>query len=261
MRLHRALAACVSAALIVTACGGDDEPGAAPDEPADEPADASADEPADALADEPADAPADAPADEPAGDGPVSTLSPEIPEEYLAGIAPVDVTGEWLPPYPDRRIPDGGVDDAVGKTPPQLVGLDRSGDPITIDPATAGPAMLVFLAHWCSHCNNEVPRINELRDDGAFPDELNIIGILTGSNPQAPNWPPTDWIVDMDWTYPTFVDGIDLEIESFVAYEAYGVGGFPFVVLLDEDGTVAYRWSGESGPGEITDAISTHLGL
>ncbi len=248
MRTHRLLAVCVSAALLVTACGGSDEP-VAEAQPGDEPAS------------EPADEPASEPADGAVVDGPVSTLSPEIPEEYLVGIAPVDVTGEWLPQYPDVGIPEGGFDAAVGETPPVLVGLDKDGNPIQIDPATSGPTMLMFLAHWCSHCNNEVPRINEMRDAGAFPDDLNIIAVLTGSSPQAPMWPPTEWIDDMGWTYPTFVDGIDLELESFIAYDAYGVGGFPFGVLLAEDGTVAYRWSGERQPDELSAAISTHLGL
>ena len=59
-----ALALAVTAALLVSACGGDDddadEPADAPtEEPTEEPADAPADEPADAPADEPAAAPAD----------------------------------------------------------------------------------------------------------------------------------------------------------------------------------------------------------
>lgn len=244
MRLHRAFAVCVAAALTVTACG-DDEPVLDPSASAQEPADDGSDQAPDVTV-----------------EGPVSTLSSEIPEEYLVGIGPVDVTGDHLAVYPEQGVPPGGLDPAVGMMAPTLVGLDIDGDPIRIDPATDGPTMLVFLAHWCSHCNNEVPRLNELRDAGRFPEDLNIVGVLTGSSPQAPNWPPTEWIDEtMGWTYPTLLDGIDLETESFIAYDAYGVGGFPFTVLVGEDGAVATRWSGEREPDEVIDAISASLGL
>ena len=32
--------------------------------------------------------------------------------------------------------------------------------------------MVVFLAHWCPHCNAEIPVLNEWRDSGEIPDGL-----------------------------------------------------------------------------------------
>jgi thiol-disulfide isomerase/thioredoxin len=190
-----------------------------------------------------------------AGEGPVSTLSPEVPEEYLDGIGPVDVIGDPLPA--GTNSPD---DPAIGLPAPTLVGYDLDGDPIRIDPSADGPMMLVFLAHWCSHCNAEVPRLNQLRDEGRFPDGLEIVAVATGSRPDAPNWPPTDWLEDtMDWTYPTMLDGIDMDAGSYIAYDAYGVEGFPTIVLIDEDGNVATRWSGEREPDEVVALIDEYL--
>jgi cytochrome c biogenesis protein CcmG/thiol:disulfide interchange protein DsbE len=265
----RTVAAALSVVLTLAACGGDDAADAPADSVADDTADIPADEPADDTdepapesTDEPADdtdEPAPESTDEPAGDtdGPVSTLSPEIPEEYAEGIAPVDVIGDPLP----RGI-DAADDPAIGMPAPTLVGFDLDGEPIVIDPSTDGPMMLVFLAHWCSHCNAEVPRLNQLRDDGRFPDGLSIYAVATGSRPDQPNWPPTDWLQDtMDWTYPALLDGVDLEAGSYIAYDAYGVEGFPSIVLVDEDGDVAFRWSGEREPDNVIALLDEHLGL
>ena len=56
-------------------------------------------------------------------------------------------------------------------------------------------------------------------------------------------------------------DGVDLEQEQFIAADAFGVGGFPFTVLIDADGVVVDRWSGEREPEEILGAISAGLGI
>ncbi len=121
--------------------------------------------------------------------------------------------------------------------------------------------MVVFLAHWCPHCNAEVPRLNELRDEGRFPEGLNIVAVSTGVNPGRPNFPPSQWFDDMDWTYPVIVDGVDMERETFIAADAYGVDGFPFIMLLDGDGKVVARWSGEREPDEVIELINENLGL
>ena len=49
-------------------------------------------------------------------------------------------------------------------------GYDYDGNETTIDPATDGPTMVVLLAHWCPHCNAEIPVLNEWRDSGEIPD-------------------------------------------------------------------------------------------
>ena len=217
----------VVTSLTLAACGGDDEPVADPEPVNDEPAAG------------------------PVIDGPVSTLSPEIPSAYDGGIGPVDVTGEPLPPLEDE-----GNDAAVGMAAPTLLGLGVDGNPLLIDPAANGPAMLVFVAHWCPHCNDEIPKLNELRDDGEFPPGLDIVAISTAVAPDRPNWPPDEWLDStMGWTYPAMLDAIDLERQTFIAADAYGVNSFPFVVLVDGDGAVVTRWSGEREPSEILSKI------
>jgi cytochrome c biogenesis protein CcmG, thiol:disulfide interchange protein DsbE len=233
-RLRRPIALLAVAAVTLVACGGGDDPVAAPEEPGTE-------EPVDTR---------------PPVDGPVSTLSPDVPDSFEGGVGPVDVVGDPLPPL----VSD--VDDpSLGQQVPVLVGLDLDDRPIRIDPATDGPTMLVFVAHWCPHCNDEIPKLNRMRAYDQFPDALDVVAVSTAVGPDRPNWPPVEWLrEDMKWKYPAMLDGIDMERESFIAAEAYGVTGFPFTVLVNGDGTVADRWSGEREPEEILARIDA-LGL
>ncbi len=113
----------------------------------------------------------------------------------------------------------------------------------------------MFLAHLCPHCNSEIPRLNQLRDEGRIPEAVNLIAISSAIDPAAPNFPPDVWIADMDWTYPVLADGIDLERGLFIGSDAFGTSGFPFTVLIDGDGNVAARWAGERDPEEIVTLL------
>lgn len=223
----------------LAACGGDDDaPPAAADVPS-------------------TDAPSSSTAPSAASDGPMSTVPPDIPEAFVGSIGPVDVLGEPLVELP--RDP-AAADPAAGTPVPVLVGLGFDGDPIRIDPASGGPTAVVFVAHWCPHCNAEIPVINELRDDGLIPAGLDVVAVSTAVDPGRPNFPPADWLADRGWTFPAMADGVDVQRQTFVAAEAYGVSGFPFVTLVDGEGNVAARWSGERTTDEWVAAIDS-LGL
>lgn len=249
------LIAVVVAALALVACGGDDS--------ADEPADTATTDTATTVPVATDTATTDRATTDPAttetGDGPVSTVPAGVPEEYLEAVGPMDVEGADLPVL---ETDDIDADPAVGTPAPTVVGVDFDGNPVRIDPAQDGPTMVVFLAHWCPHCNAEVPVLNELRDEGRFPEGLNIVAVSTSPDPGRPNFPPAEWFVDMDWSYPVIADGVDLEVNPpWLAAEAYGVSGFPFVVLVDDAGDVAARWSGEQDPDVTIDTIEEQLGL
>jgi cytochrome c biogenesis protein CcmG/thiol:disulfide interchange protein DsbE len=187
--------------------------------------------------------------------GPVSTVPADLPEQLVGQIGALDVAGEALPMFGG----DTATDPAIGSAAPTMVGTDFAGNPVRVDAATDGPTMLVFLAHWCPHCNAEVPVLNGLRDAGRFPDDLNVIAVSTAVRPDRPNFPPSEWIDDVDWTYPVIADGVDMAAGTFLGPAAYGLDGFPFTVLIDADGNVAARWSGESTADEISANIATYL--
>lgn len=234
-RSRRIVAIGLTAAVALTACGGDDDAGSSTTVPI-----PSVTEPSDTSN----------------SGGVVPTIAPDLPDDFREGVGPVAVLGEPLPPFPDE-----GADPAIGMTAPILVGETFDGDPVRIDASVDGPTWMVFLAHWCSHCNAEIPVINELRDDGRIPDGVNVVGVSTAFNPGQPNWPPGEWLDDKDWTFTAIPDGIDTVRETYIAAADFGIGGFPFSILIDGDGTVTARWSGETPIDELESRLTDNLSL
>ena len=82
--------------------------------------------------------------------------------------------------------------------PDRSPGKDYDGNPVTITPGEDGPLMLVFLAHWCPHCNAEIPVLQEWEASGAIPEDLSIVGVSTAVVRDRPNYPPGR-VADRRW--------------------------------------------------------------
>jgi cytochrome c biogenesis protein CcmG, thiol:disulfide interchange protein DsbE len=162
------------------------------------------------------------------------------------GLFPgVTITGDSLPPF-TQEVAQSGDDPAVGTKVPVLSGFDYEGNATTIDPAHDGPTMAVFLAHWCPHCNREVPLLVDWERSGDVPDGLNVVGVSTDVRSDAPNYPPDQWLRDEEWPWPVLADD-----ENSAALASYGGTSFPTLVFVDGDGTVVRRISGEYPIEEI----------
>lgn len=178
-----------------------------------------------------------------------------LPPELIGEAGDVEIEGSWLPRF------DPEVDDpAIGTRPPTLFGTDAGGTGYTISPDIDGPVMLVFLAHWCPVCDDEVPHIAELERDGRLPDDLNVFGVLTGLDAGRPNFPASTWVVDRGWPFPAIADGItfDTDPPQWAASGSFGLSAYPYVVLVD-DGVVVDRWSGGLGVDGLASRISSAL--
>jgi cytochrome c biogenesis protein CcmG/thiol:disulfide interchange protein DsbE len=168
---------------------------------------------------------------------------------------PVTVTGESLPPFSSAS-----GDLAVGLPAPLLEGLNFQGDAVTVDPATAGePYMLVFLAHWCPHCNAEVPRLLDWKNSGAVPSDLNVLGVATASAEGAANYPPASWLSNKGWSWPVLVDELGTPGEAGKAAIAYGASGWPYFVIVGGDGLVKARYSGEIEVDALQELVDAAL--
>lgn len=154
--------------------------------------------------------------------------------------ADVTITGD---PLPDMTTnPEG----AVGMAAPELEGTDLSGEPISIT-NDGRPKVIGFFAHWCPHCQNEVPVIVDWQEAGNQPDDVDFYGVSTNVTPARENYPPSAWFDEEDWTTPTMKDD-----GASSAYVSYGAGGFPYWVVVDAEGNVVTRTSGELGQEQIT---------
>jgi thiol-disulfide isomerase/thioredoxin len=168
---------------------------------------------------------------------------------------PVTVTGEALLPYDSAET----VDPAVGLPAPLLSGLDFEGDAVTVDPSVSGPYMVVFLAHWCPHCNAEVPRLLDWKGSGAVPAELNVLGVATAVSASAPNYPPHEWFSNKGWSWPVLVDEKQGDGEAGKAAISYGATGWPYFVIVGADGLVKARVSGEIEVSELQVIVDDAL--
>ncbi|MEQ1700398.1 MAG: FKBP-type peptidyl-prolyl cis-trans isomerase [Ilumatobacteraceae bacterium] len=175
--------------------------------------------------------------------GAETTIS--VPVGDLADSQPVTIQGDPLSAFTDTAS-----DDAVGVLAPTITGASFDGTPITIDGRQTGPVMVVFLAHWCPHCNAEIPRLLEWKASGAMPDGLQVIGVSTAVSQVSPNYPPAEWLADKGWSWPVMADESDGDGAAGLAAQAFGATGWPYFVILGSDNQVLARSSGEM---EISD--------
>lgn len=155
-------------------------------------------------------------------------------EAGIQETGPLDIAGDSLPVF-DSSAGDEGV----GLVAPVLSGETFEGDPIEI--GTPGrPTVVVFLAHWCPHCQAEVPRVKAFIDEGRVPEGIDIVSVATGTSKTQANYPPSAWLEREGWQPEVMVDTAD-----GVAADAYGLSAFPYFVFLNADGTVNARASGE----------------
>jgi cytochrome c biogenesis protein CcmG, thiol:disulfide interchange protein DsbE len=147
----------------------------------------------------------------------------------------VTVTGSVLP-----NLTDDGADKALNAKAPALTGFAFDGQPVSIDPADGKAKVIMFVAHWCPHCQREVPLIAQWQKEGKLPTDLAYYTVSTAVQTKGPNFPPSAWLAADKWPFPVLVDDKDS-----TAVKSYGFGGFPFFAVLRADGTIAARASGE----------------
>jgi len=172
-------------------------------------------------------------------------VASEEDEDDRPAWGPVEAQGTALPTLGD------GPDGAVGQPAPRLVGMSPDGDAVTVGD---GPALIAFVAHWCPHCQVEVPILVDMFEDGAFED-VRLVAVATDSQRGAKNFPPARWLDGEDWPGDVVLDD-----EQQTAARAYGISGYPFLVAVDADGTVVARTSGEVPREAVEQMLATARG-
>lgn len=159
-------------------------------------------------------------------------------------VRPVTVAGAALAAHSDVS-----PDPAVGVVAPTVSGATFEGQPTQIG-GTGRPALVLFVAHWCPHCQREVPVLApEL--DRITPAGVDFLAVSTGVRPGSDNYPPSKWMEREDWPRPVLADD-----KAGSAAQAYGLSGFPYYVALDAEGKVAARASGEKSVAEVQELLA-----
>ncbi len=169
--------------------------------------------------------------------------TPGTSSEYSA----VTVTGDALPPH-NADV----ADPAVGAVAPVLTGKGFAGNIVTTIPGT--PTLLVFLAHWCPFCQEEVPLLVEWEESGDMPLGVDVIAVATATDSAKPNYPPSAWLARENFPvlWPVMADD-----QERTAGQAFGLSAYPFFVLLDAEGKVVKRMSGVVPKDELTALVQT----
>lgn len=182
------------------------------------------------------DAPADAPA---ATVGPISFGGETIPE-----VDTVIFEGETLPPA------GGGDDPAVGTLAPVVTATNLStGQPITLGPGQA--RVIGFFAHWCPHCQDELPEVTEWLATNELPPNTEFVAVSTVVDEGRGNYPPSAWFADVGFRSSVIVDDAQNSLLS-----GFGFTGFPAFIAIDSSGAVVARAGGNIGTEGLAELFN-----
>jgi len=182
---------------------------------------------------------------EPAADLPAATVGPisfggeEIPETDTVTFA-----GDLLPPAGD------GDDPAVGTIAPVVTATDLStGAPVTLGPGQA--RVIGFFAHWCPHCQAELPELVEWLEANDLPPNTEFVAVSTVVDDTRDNYPPSDWFAAEGLRATVIVDDAQNSLLT-----GFGFSGFPAFVVIDSSGAVIERAGGNIGADGFADLFT-----
>jgi len=178
-----------------------------------------------------------------------TVLAPAI--TVAGGSGEVTIVGDPLPLFEQLAN-----DTAIGLPAPRVWGHDFDGNEVTINPAE-GAHLVVFVAHWCPHCNAELPLLVQAAADGTLPSWLPITLVSTAESTTAPNHPPQPWLAEQGWTGRVIEDGSQGDGAAGTIAQVYGASGWPYFVLIGSDGTVVARSVGEISVVQLQELIAT----
>ncbi|MEA2001754.1 MAG: TlpA disulfide reductase family protein [Actinomycetota bacterium] len=175
------------------------------------------------------------------------------PDETIGGggeYGEPNVTGEAVPLQASSGA-SVADDPAFGVLAPEMSGVDFDDSAVSI--AHDGtPKAIVFLAHWCPHCQAEVPRVQAWLDATGGVEGVEVMAVSTSASSGQNNWPPSDWLDRENWSVPTIRDNAESD-----ALQAFGGSAFPYWIFLNGDGTVAFRQSGQTEIATLQSIMET----
>ena len=155
-------------------------------------------------------------------------------------VSDVNIEGEPLPSF-DGQEPDP----AMELQAPAFAATTFDGVEVSVLPGDGTAKVIGFFAHWCPHCQRELPRIADWLAANELPAGVEVVAVSTSVDSGRGNYPPSAWFEEEQWPAVAVRDSESNEIA-----EAYGLRGFPYTVGIDADGRVVARVA-----GELTDEL------
>ncbi len=120
---------------------------------------------------------------------------------------------------------------------PDITLADREGKPRSLSEWNGRPQVINFWATWCAPCRREIPMLNALASDGAWPD-VALVGIAIDFREDV-----LRYLESTPIDYPVLIG----EQEGLDAARAFGVEslGLPFTAFVDASGRIVTIHLGE----------------
>ncbi|MEA2023845.1 MAG: TlpA disulfide reductase family protein [Actinomycetota bacterium] len=157
----------------------------------------------------------------PTASGASAAAAPSTPEGYL-------------PPF-EQGQPDAALGVVLG----EVAGVEYYTETeMTIDPADGTARAWLVWAHWCPHCQRELPPLSEWYTENADAySNVELVSISSSIDPTRGN-PLEPYLDDLQLPFPTILDP-DLALA-----EQFGLSAYPFWVFTGGDGTTLLRVAG-----------------
>lgn len=162
-----------------------------------------------------------------------ASLMAPVASGSSAAVAPSTPTG-YLPPFEQ-----GQPDAALGMVLGDVAGVEYYTETeMTIDPADGTARAWLVWAHWCPHCQRELPPLSDWYTENAdaYPN-VELLSITSSIDPARGN-PLEPYLDELQLPFPTIVDP-DLALA-----EQFGLSAYPFWVFTAGDGTTLLRIAG-----------------
>lgn len=166
-----------------------------------------------------------------------------VGQDVEGETGPAQVIGNPLPRFDPAESPDP----AIGTAPPIMSASAFDGSTLQLNPVDGTPRMIGFFAHWCPHCQREIPTVVEWMENSRPTSDLEVVAVSTAVDEGSPNFPPSDWFAREGFAGTLVRDNGESVLAS-----AYGLSGFPYWVVTDADGKVVLRTSGEQTPEQLS---------
>ncbi|MDO8364234.1 MAG: TlpA disulfide reductase family protein [Actinomycetota bacterium] len=174
---------------------------------------------------------------------PVTMAPPTVEGGHQADLTAV--SGDPLTTFDSSLT----LDPAVGTPAPAFTTTDG---PFTVD----SPTLLLFAAHWCPHCNAEIPRVLAALEAGQLRG-ARVVLVSTADAGAAANFPPTAWLQGLGWTEEVVFDISPGDGSAGQLATAFGAPGWPYAVMLNADGLVTARAVGEMTADQLAALAAT----
>ena len=115
-----------------------------------------------------------------------------------------------------------------------LVGsITVGGQPLVRDATSATVWVMLFVQHWCPHCDGAVRAMTVW---SASKPEVRSTVVAFNTQPWKQNYPPSDWLQSLGWRGEIVLDNAENDLARY-----FGVDRSPTFVVVGNDNRVRLR--------------------